>query len=346
MLDRVRRRYFPKGIRRVARRQLARVFRRTSRKALAHALRGLGIEDGAPVCVHSMLSALGHLVDGPQTVIGAVQDAVPNVTIMMPTFPFGGTCEEYLAGDPFYDRAATRSASGLLTDTLWRTAGAQRSLHPTHSCAALGPDAALLIDGSEHVQTPFGDDSTYGRFAAREDAELLLIHTNNTSLVHRFQEVANTPHLFLEGMRTARGLDATGNETTYEVRVHRPLQPLYVILQGDERDDREHVWLPDYCLPAPTYNKKRIATNLHSRRARDELFARQDEFEKDEVVRKVRYRGAEIIAVGVLPFMNRICNDLRQSYSQFAHEYEELHREAPRSPPSRTRTSVATGKRF
>ncbi len=328
MLSGLRQRYFPKGIRRAARKHYARVFRRTTRRGLANALRGLDIAEGAPVCVHSMLSGLGYLVGGPDTVLDAVQDAVSGCTIMMPTFTFGGTCESYLADDPLYDRTKTPSMSGLLTNTLWLREGAQRSLHPTHPCAALGPEAATLIDGSEHATTPFGDDSTYGRYSARGDAELLLLHTNNTSLVHRFQEVAATPHLFLDGVRTACGLDAVGREATYEVRVHRPLVPLYVILRGDKPDDREYLWLPDYCLPAPDYNRMRISAGLRSGRVRDFLFGRHAQFVKDGVIRTVHFKGAELIAVRVRPYLERICTDLRTSYAEFADEYalDELER--------------------
>lgn len=326
LLDRLRRRYFPKGIRRAARKQYARVFRRTTRRGLTRALRGLGIADGAAVCVHSMLSGLGHVVGGPVTVIDAVRDAVPDGTLMMPTFPFGGSCEEHLAGDPLYDRNGTPSRSGLLTETLRLLPGARRSLHPTHPCAALGPAADELIDGSERAKTPFGDESTYGRFAARDDAELLLVHTNNTSLVHRFQEVARTPNLFLEGERRARGLDASGAVAEYGVRVHRPLVPLFVVLRGDDAGQRESVWLPDYCLPAPAYNRERISANLGSRRVRDFLFGRHARLVKDGVVRTVRFKSAEIIAVRVRPFLERICADLRESYADYESSSPSLCR--------------------
>jgi len=346
MLDGLRRRYFPKGVRRAARKQYARLFRRTTRRGLARTIRALGVPDGAPVCVHSMLSGLGHLVGGPATVVDAIRDAVPGATVMVPTFPFGGTCEDHLARDPLFDPAATPSRSGLLTETIRLLPDARRSVHPTHPCAAVGPDAAALIDGSENALTPFGDDATYGRFAAREDAALLLLHTNNTSLVHRFQEVAGTPNLFLDGTRTARGLDASGKERTYRVRVHRGVLPLYVILRGDREDEREYVWLPDYCLPAPDYNRVRVSAGLHSRRVRDFLFGRHAQFVKDGVVRTVRHRGAEVIAVMVRPFLERICRDLRASYEAFADEYalDELERARANGYLSKERTLLAVAR--
>ena len=317
----LKRRWFPKGVRRELTKLGNRAFRRTSRRSLARSLEPLDIAPGSVICVHSMLSGLGFLADGPDGVLGAIQDAVPGCTIMVPTFAIDDTCERYLRTDPVYDPARTPSTSGLLTEVLWRTSGAVRGLHPTHPCAALGPLANDLIDGTESSVTPFGDDSTYGRFAARDDAILLLLHTNNTSLVHRFQEVAGTPNLFLDGLARARSLMPGGAAREFSIAVHRPKLPLYVIERGDAEAERDHVWLPDYSLPAPEYNRERIERRLSDRTYRF-LMDRQRRLLADGTIRTARHRDAELFAIRARDYTAAIVADLGASYLTFADEYE------------------------
>ncbi len=320
-LGQIKRRLFPKGVKRSLTKTLNRAFHRSNVRLLSRTFSQLGMDDRSLVCVHSMLSSLGHLVGGGQTVITVLQEAVPGCTLMMPTFTFGESCQQYLATDPVFDPRQTPSVSGMLTNLLWQQPGALRSIHPTHPCAALGPRAEELIAGSEHVITPFADDSTYGRFADDDDGILLLIHTNNTSLVHRFQERAGTPNLFLPDTMTAKGLDVMGLVQSYDIKVHRPKLPLYVIMAGDQPGDREYIWLPDYCLPSPGYNRQRILANRQSRQVGDFLLARHQALVDQGIIRSVFLRQAEIQAVRVKPFMARICADLQQNYAEFSDEY-------------------------
>src|SRR5262245_26088078 len=86
LIRRAKDRYFPGGIRRTANRYLNRLFHRATRKSLASSFSQLTIEKGAVVCVHSALSGLGYLVNGPEIVILAMQDAIPECTLFMHSF--------------------------------------------------------------------------------------------------------------------------------------------------------------------------------------------------------------------------------------------------------------------
>ena len=115
MLDpfELKRRWFPKGIRRPLSKTRNRILRRTSRRSLARALSRLAIPRDSTVCIHSMLSGLGYLTDGPHGVIGAVQDAVPGCTIMVPTFPVEASTAEYVSRNGVFDPQCSPSTSGL-----------------------------------------------------------------------------------------------------------------------------------------------------------------------------------------------------------------------------------------
>ncbi|QVW33908.1 AAC(3) family N-acetyltransferase [Geobacter sulfurreducens] len=325
-LAELKRQMFPKGIRRELQNLSNRIFRRTTEKKLARAFAQLNIPPGALVCVHSMLSGLGYIVGGPETVIKAIQRAIPGCTIMMPSFPFSGSAKDYVDSGAIYDRDNTPSQSGLLTECLRKMPGAVRSLHPTHPCVALGPRAHELIDGSENSPTPFGDDSTYGRFSADENAYLLLIHTNNTSIVHRIQEMVDMPNLFLEGMYEARALDGSGQIKSYRVKLHTPVLPLYVIEHGNDGRS-EYIWFPDYVLLFPKYNCERIETNINASSVWQKLMKRHENFVNNGDYKTSKQDESEIMMVKLEHWINQINSDVRESIRNYSDEYvyDALH---------------------
>jgi aminoglycoside 3-N-acetyltransferase len=305
----------PKGIRRAVRGYVNKLTNRTGERALVRCFAALGIPAGSPICVHSALSGFGYIAGGADTVIRAIGKAVPDCTLMMPSFPFTASMEEYVNTNPVFDPATTPSRSGALTEALRLTPGSLRSRHPTHSCSALGPLAAELLRGTECAKTPFGDDSTYGRYALRPDAVLLLLDTNNTSIVHRFQEVVDMPNLFLPGERSVRGYDAQGRLVEYSVRVHRPLLPLFVFTGG------EYVWFPDYAVPFPSSRQAAALARLKSPAVRRFILERNQQFFDEGVFRRATHRSAEVLAIALPKWQQRICADVRKTIEEFAPHY-------------------------
>lgn len=320
-LKNLKRSLFPKGIRRCLSRHTNRIFLRTTEPKLSECFRKLEILEGSVICIHSMLSGLGYIVGGPESLIRGVQSAVHEATIMMPTFPFDGSMDDYLSTIPVYHKDKTPSRSGLLSEALRLMPGAKRSYHPTHPCAAIGPKAELLIEGSEKSETPFGDDSTYGRFSELDEAILLLVHTNNTSIVHRFQEIVQMPNLFRKEYSHVKGYDIDNRIAKYKVKVHIPQIPLYVIMPGDRKGDVNYIWFPDYALLFPNYNRKRILNKINGNVARDILIARHQYFIDRGIYRIAKMHEAEIMAVTVKPWLERICMDVRESLVAFSKDY-------------------------
>ena len=319
-LARVKARFFPNGVRRWTEFQRARVLERTSEADFAACFRSLEIPPGAVVCIHAAMSGFGYLCDGMQSVFTALQKTVPDVTLVMPSFPFNGSTVEYLQGEPVFDRARTPSQSGALSETLRKMPGVQRGLHPTHACLALGPRGQELIDGTEESLTPFGDDSTYGRYSRLPNAVLLLLHTNSTSHVHRLQELVAWPNLFLPGAARARGYDASRRIRTYEVRVHRPRLPLFPVVDAG-RGERRYLWLPDYAVQFPTAKREQILARLADTPAADLLVTRQRELLDTGVFRVARCGPGEVMAIDLAPWQARMCADLRRSFEDWREAY-------------------------
>jgi len=309
----LKQRLFPRGVRRTLERWRMQLFRRVRKADLVRLFQDLGLPPGARICIHSRLSGLGYLPRGPQEVLEAVLEAAPGCTILMPTFPFPGAALDWVRSGAVYDPRRTPSASGALSEALRTFPGALRSLHPTHPCAAAGPDARLLIDGSEDSIEPFGPQSAYGRYAASQNAWQLLIHTNHTSIVHWFQEVAGMPNLFLPELYEVKGLDWEGRERVRQVRVHRPVLPLYLALP-------DYIWLPDFAIAFPAETRFALERRIGAR-VMAPVLDRQQELERQGVIRVARYRDAEIAAIHVPPWSERVCAEMRDSFARFPERY-------------------------
>lgn len=320
-LKEIKTRIFPKGIKREFSNSRNRIFKRTTQNKLVQGIERLNIQAGSAICVHAMLSGLGYISGGPETIIKSIKKAVPESTLIMPTFPFDGSTEDYLSENPVYNKEKTPSRSGLLSETLRKFPGSKRSYHPTHPCVSLGPEADYLIEGSELSETPFGDDSSYGRFCRLDNAVQLLIHTNSSSIVHRVQELVNIPNLFYQNKAIAKGVDKTGKIRSYEIYIHMPKIPLYWILPGDNPAQVEYIWSPDYAFLFPDYNRTRILNKLQSSRAKSILLDRHSYFLEKGIYTSTLINGAEIVAVRVKPWLERICKDLTDSINTYPDRY-------------------------
>lgn len=321
---------FRKGFRRTWARYRNRVARRTSEADFVDAFRRLDLPSGSTLMVHARLSSFGHLADGPESIIRALQTAVPGCTVVMPSFPFARTMAEYLDSDALFDPARTPSQSGLLSEALRQMPHVKRSIHPTHPCAALGPRADEILDGSEHSVTPFGPSSAYGRAAALPTTYQVLLDTNSSSIVHVIQEQIDMPNLFLESPRTARGLDRAGIERLYEVKVHTPRTPLYVAVP-EPGGSVQFVWMPDYCLLFPQRNRSRTFEQIRSPQAREMIAAREKQLFDQGVLRTTKLDSAEILSMQAKPWLDTLCAELSSNISENREAYEHASELVPRS---------------
>jgi aminoglycoside 3-N-acetyltransferase len=115
---------------------------------LVSALRELGVRAGDRVLVHSSVAALGPVEGGAEAVIVALLEAVgPAGMIAVPTFDHESP----------YNRRTSATRLGVIPDLLWRRPDAVRSLHPTHSVAAIGEGAAEFIEGHEKAATAYAE---------------------------------------------------------------------------------------------------------------------------------------------------------------------------------------------
>lgn len=131
-----------------------------ARAQLARELAAVGIRSGCPVLVHSSLSSLGHVPGGPNTVIDALLDAVgPAGTLVIPTLSYLFVT----ADSPSFDVRSTPTNLGAIPTAALARPGAVRSMHPTHSCVALGADVEAVVGAHALDRTPVGSRSPFAR---------------------------------------------------------------------------------------------------------------------------------------------------------------------------------------
>ena len=147
-----------------------------TRAELAAGLRALGVKPGDALFVHSSLKSLGFVEGGPDAVIGALHDAVgPQGTLMLPTYYLPGgtilaTCQ---MTDYVFDPRVHGTNMGALPAAFLATPGVRRSIHPTHSVAALGRHAQHLTESHHRAPSVFGIGSPWQRFAELPEGKVL-----------------------------------------------------------------------------------------------------------------------------------------------------------------------------
>jgi aminoglycoside N3'-acetyltransferase len=133
----------------------------TSRDRIVADLGVLPVDRGAAVLVHTAPSSAGFAA-GPETVVDALVDVFVGRnggTVMVPTFSMAGTMRETLASGRVFDVTSTPSSLGPLAEAFRRLPGARRSIHPTHSFAAVGRHADWLTQAHHQCGTTFGRGS-------------------------------------------------------------------------------------------------------------------------------------------------------------------------------------------
>lgn len=170
----------------------------TAKTRLREDLLKAGVRPGACILVHSSLSKLGHIPGGADTVIDALIAAVgEHGTVCFPALSYLFTTES----NPVFDVRTTPCNIGTIPETFRKRTGVVRSVHPTHSVCALGPEAEEIVKDHFKDTTPVGPNSPFRKIFEKNGQVLFLGCTPrcNTSM-HGVEELLDTrpPFLFQE----------------------------------------------------------------------------------------------------------------------------------------------------
>ena len=174
----------------------------------------IGLKKGMNVYAHSSLSSFGYIEDGANSVLIVLKDIIQDGTIMMPTFTHPK--KEFTLNDPCW--------TGKIAERF--RLGAKRSVHPSHSVAVQRKLTNYLIKGHEKSKKPFGNNSPYAKFA-KLNGYILMLGTENNSMIHYVQDKVNFPNLFLPGIKEFKF-----NNKTIKTKLHHPKGSITYICNG------------------------------------------------------------------------------------------------------------------
>lgn len=160
---------------------------------LQNDLEALGLKSGDCLLIHSAFSTLKRSVS-PKEFIDGVRDVIKDGTLLFPTLSWANVT----AKDPVFDVKNTPCCTGFLPE-YFRTSyeGAIRSVHPTHSCAAVGHDAKWFVSEHELDSTPVGSHSPFSKLREAKGKILFLgCGTEPNTTMHGVEELAAPPYLY------------------------------------------------------------------------------------------------------------------------------------------------------
>lgn len=158
-------------------------------------LKAMGFSPSDAVMVHSSMKSIGEVDGGADTVVDAFMEYFSEGLFMTPTHTWAQMSEAHTVFDPRTEPACV----GIIPNIFMKRPGVVRSLHPTHSIAAYGPDAEDYIYGEEYCTTPCTPGGCWDRLH-QVHAKILLIgvsHIRNT-YIHSIEEVFRVPERFTE----------------------------------------------------------------------------------------------------------------------------------------------------
>ena len=189
-------------------------------------LKEIGIEEGDTLLVHSSLSRIGFLEEGPKTLVDALLEAVgPEGNILMPTSPNNVYQLDYIRSVKNFDVLNSPSKTGAITEYFRKLPGALRSLHPTEPVSALGPKAAYFTEEHFGQLTPYNKKSPFYK-VSKEKGKILYIGVTldmaGTNL-HTLEDAVDFkfPVYYPEEFEV-EVIDAAGNSHHVKTKVHNP----------------------------------------------------------------------------------------------------------------------------
>ena len=161
-----------------------------SSSVLMDGLRSMGVPHGGVLFVHSSMKAIGPVEGGAECVLDVLSKFLSAGLLVLPTHSW----DQIEKGNFVFDPKETRSCVGILSNLFMRRPGVFRSLHPTHSVAALGIGAESFVSGEEWTDTPCSREGCYGKLYDMGAQVLFLgCSLKRNTLLHGVEEWNSIP---------------------------------------------------------------------------------------------------------------------------------------------------------
>lgn len=153
-------------------------------------LQDMGIESSDSILVHSSMKKIGQVVGGADTVLDALSEYMAEGLLVFPTHTWSYINEK----NPKFYVQDSPSCVGILPELFRKRPYVVRSLHPTHSVAALGADAKIFVAGDEKMTTPCGKGSPLWKLLQRRGKIMLIgVDLRSNTFIHGIEEQMDVP---------------------------------------------------------------------------------------------------------------------------------------------------------
>lgn len=188
-----------------------------TKQSLIAQLESAGIDRLGTVLMHSSMKKIGDVEGGADTVLDALSEYMKDGLLVLPTH----TWSYINADNPKFYVETSEVCVGILPELFRKLPGVVRSLHPTHSVAALGKDAAAFTEGDERWDTPCHRESAWGRLLDRKATILLVgVDLRRNTFIHGIEEWVDIPGRLTDGHEQLYTVLADGTEIPVPSRRH------------------------------------------------------------------------------------------------------------------------------
>ncbi|WP_338553212.1 AAC(3) family N-acetyltransferase [Paenibacillus sp. KS-LC4] len=180
-------------------------------------LEQLGIDSQGTLLVHSSMKSIGPVEGGADTVLDALTAHMKEGLLVLPTH----TWSYVNADNPKFYVDHSPSCVGILPELFRKRPGVVRSLHPTHSVAALGKDAIELTNDDHRFDTPCARGSAWGKLLDRRATILLVgVDLRRNTFIHGVEEWVDIPGRLTDDSEQLYTVLADGTEISVPSRRH------------------------------------------------------------------------------------------------------------------------------
>lgn len=159
-------------------------------ESILNQLKQMNINSKGTIIVHSSMKSIGNVEGGADAVLDTFITYMKEGLLVFPTH----TWRDVNKDQPIFDVENTPSHVGILTEKFRTRPGVVRSLHPTHSVAALGKNADRFVEENEKYDTPCARGSSWGKLLDFE-AKIILIGVDlkRNTFIHGIEEWMDIP---------------------------------------------------------------------------------------------------------------------------------------------------------
>ena len=160
----------------------------TTKELIYSQLKQMGLKHTDTVMIHSSLKAINLSAD---ELIESLTSYFNKGLVILPTHSWKQMSETY----NMFNSQTEPSCTGVLSEIFRKHPKAIRSLHPTHSVAAIGHRAKEFLKNEENANTPTPYEGVYGKLSDINTYILLVGVTSiRNTFIHAIEEKFDIPN--------------------------------------------------------------------------------------------------------------------------------------------------------